>query len=151
MIDSVLAENIEKFSGALGSAVDFTLDQAPEIIQQAIYWNFIESIIYNLIGIALVIPLIFVCRLIFNVNNSMPEKNDLAESNKYWEVDITRYSNSDSRVTLTQKINSEVLFWSFAGSALLSVFSVVFINFTFIKLWIAPKLWLLEYASSLVK
>ena len=96
MIDKVLAENIEKFSGALGSAVDFTLDQAPEIIQQAIYWNFIESIMYNLIGITLIIPIIFVCKVIFDINNSAPEKNDSAKSNKYWDVDIRKYEPTHS-------------------------------------------------------
>lgn len=151
MIDKVLAENIEKFSGALGSAVDFTIDQAPEIIQQAIYWNCVESVIYNLIGIILVIPAIFMAKMWFDINNSKPEEKESSKSNKYWEVKVTEYSHSANSISVTTRINVDFLLCTTTVSACLSVVGLILINFTFIKIWIAPKLWLLEYASSLVK
>lgn len=151
MIDNVLAENIEKFSGALGSAVDFTIEQAPEIIQQALYWNLIESGIHNLIGIILIMPIIILAKVYFDIMNSRPEEEESAKSNKYWEVKVTEYSHCSNSVTVSEKIDVEVLLCALMFSSCCSIFGLILINFTFIKIWVAPKLWLLEYASSLVK
>ena len=119
LLSKVLAENIEKASNGVGSAIDFTLDQAPEIIHQALMWNMAISGIKFMSAIVIFILLL---AAIASYVKSFKNNGDGFDD------------------------HPELMFTIFPFMIPLALF-----NFTWLKIWIAPKVWLIEYAAGLVK
>ncbi len=106
------------------AAKEFILAELPEVVQQLLMWKAAESIVECLIGITgIVIPLLFV-RWQF--------KNRV----KHLKV----LSGGGEPI---YALNTLLLLPAGIG------FSVI--NLVWLQIWIAPKVYLLEYAASLIK
>jgi len=123
-LETVLAESIIKFNGAVEKGVEFSIEQAPDLINQALTWNFITSAL-SMVGFFIAIYVIYAL-------------------NRY---QIKAYRGSESfRETFNGGaclVNFIQILWPFI---LFDLFSI-----EWLKIWIAPKLWLVEYAADLVK
>lgn len=119
-LEKVLVDAIQKTQEGVGKAVDFAVDQAPEIVQQTLYWYAAKSFLLMLLGITVI------CITI---------KLFLKAIREEWPI-----NNEDMWVFLC------------IGGFIASVVStiVIFENMDWLQIIIAPKLWLLEYAASLV-
>lgn len=124
LLNKVLAENIDKLGSGVEAAVDFTLEQAPEVIQQALYWNAALSVTECVFGIVYAIVLI---------------------------ISILK----TIKVVKTKNPSGDEIFLSITAGAfgfgIASIPAFAYCNLTWLKIWIAPKVWLIEYAASLVK
>ena len=119
----VLADAIEKSMGAIDKGVEFTLAQAPDLVYQALVWNFTVSLLKMLAWMAL-------CFFIVKINLIQ------------WRLVKTHWGDEISS-------HPELVFNAFQ---LLWGIPIIFLySLTWLKILIAPKLWLLEYAASLVK
>jgi hypothetical protein len=95
---------------------DFVLDQAPDVINQLLAWNFTLSLIWFLFGVGLIFPTV-----------------------KLFKWSITECTNTDG-ISLVPSI------------IVVGINSVIILaNFTWLKILIAPKVYLLEYASRLIQ
>ena len=106
------------------SAKDFLVGQLPEYVAQLLMWHALYSLVWFLIGVL------------------------LAGLTCYVDVRLYRYIKSDV-------LNSWERFDAYAltalGSAVLMGIALSMMNITWLKIWIAPKVWLVEYAANLVR
>lgn len=130
-LDKTVSTLIEGATTKGAQLVDWLYQQSPEVVSQLLVWNAVESAIkFMLGGIVLCVPIVA-----YKV---------IAHFHKKLEVAGMSTSASDS-------------FWaiSIVPSAIATVASSIaafnLINFTWLKIWIAPKVYLLEYLAQLVK
>lgn len=102
---------------------NFAIEQTPEVIQQLLAWKFTLSLMSFLLGVA-----IFIAAPII--------------THKVWHKSRRYYKEQNSYEDLTP-LSLLILVVGMVG--------IIFIDLTWLKIWIAPKLFLLEYAASLVK
>lgn len=121
----VLADMMQLALDGVDEAVEFSKAEIPAVIEQLLMWHMVESFVFFVIGLVVM---------------TVPVFGGLAIK-KYW-----------------QKIYREDLepfVLGFGGPALfvagLVGFMSVIHNLDWLKIWIAPKLYLLEYGASLVK
>lgn len=131
-LDKVLIDTIQKASNVSGEiydgaksvtakSIDFAMQQAPDLIHQLLRYNFIESLIFFSIGIILFAGSIGF--VIYSINKVIK---------KQW---------SDN----------------YAPALIFMIFPIAFgfctviTNLDWLKIWLAPKIYLIEYAAHLLK
>ena len=122
-LQKVLADAIKKMGGAIEEGVDFAMSQAPDIIQQAMRWYAVTS------GIRFALAVIALASL-YPINRKLYQ---CAEKDSWVAEDY-------------------YLGMTFISLFVLAISSVVIAaSLDWLKIWVAPKLWLIEYAASFVK
>lgn len=116
-----ITELINKALSGADTAKDFIVSEAPEFVQQLIAWNFTWSLILWCIGI------VFICLSII-----IPYKTWKKNDTQYWDEEWLL-------LFLIPVVGFVPGIFMFAE------------NFDWLKIWIAPKVWLVEYAATLVK
>ncbi len=123
-LQSELINLIESSKEGIIKGVDFAKAQAPDLIQQILTWHFVVNLIQFCGAIGILIFFIWYCRKAIN-----------------WIV--AEDANG--------KDVSFPLFCSAVG-ALFQILPFIFmINFVWLKIWVAPKLFLVEYAARLIQ
>jgi hypothetical protein len=121
-LQQALADLINKGVQSAEKAGDFLLSELPGVVQQVMAWNFVWSLIWFCLGVFL-IPVVI------------------------W-----------ANVKIVKKI--EIEYWDGSDWFLVCLVDLVFLfpsvlliskNFDWLKIWLAPKVWLIEYAANLVK
>lgn len=121
-VNQILTKIIESVT----SVQNFVLEQAPDVIQQLLAWNFYFGLIWGILGALTSLTLICVFFKKF-----LP-----------WADSLDRYDKD---------------FVMFLGSVIFGIFLTIsalvgICNLTeALKIYIAPKLWLIEYAAQLIK
>lgn len=113
----------EILNGVL-TAKDFMIAELPEVIQQLLIWKFYEHLIFCLVGIAIAIGVFIGFYIAY-------------KSDKNNQIDARKKTDGSEYVFLG--------LWSFASLMLLMLLS----NITWLQIWLAPKVYLIEYAASL--
>lgn len=138
-LQQALIEVITAFANSVGGAADFAIAQAPEVVQQFLVWKLVAAVIGLLGCVLMVLVPAFVARHAYQLR---PEKNGKPN----WAWDIVSYNGEPSESGIIAAV------WIFGGVS--SVIGLVFscINAaTALQVWLAPKVYLLEYAANLVK
>ncbi|PIJ58743.1 hypothetical protein BOM23_08325 [Erwinia sp. OLMDLW33] len=123
--NKILADLLQKASNGIDAAVSFSQAQIPDVIHQLLMWNFAESIIFSLTGILLFLLVQYLTFRIFKYLR------------KEWEGD---YFSDHPEVIVV------FMLW-----LLVTLITLTLLDLSWLKIWIAPKLYLIEYASHLVK
>lgn len=135
--NKILVELLQKASDGIDSAVSFSQAQIPDVVHQLLVWNFVSSAGSQVLGIALIV-----------MSFMLPAFSIRARKNgRQWTA-------SDGRPLDSWFVPSMLYILStFAAPAIGSVVGIITISFNFdwLKIWLAPKLYLLEYAASLIK
>lgn len=125
-LESVLVESINKFNGAIDKGVDFALEQSPDVIQQLLVWNATLSAISMLAFVLLAIAWIVAEIKLFNKLKKEEQLDDI-----------------------------DAIFFVYIAGGLARIIPTLAIShlfsLTWLKILIAPKLYLLEYAATLIK
>lgn len=122
--NKILVELLQKAGSGIDAAVSFSQAQIPDVVHQLLVWNFAVSIIFSLLGAVLFVAVQYgVWRAIKYLR-------------KEWA--------GDDLIDHPELIPMAML-WS------LTLFPLAWINLDWLKIWLAPKLYLIEYAASLVK
>lgn len=138
-LESVLVDAIQKTQAGIGEAVDFAIAQSPEVIEQLLLWKAIESgIIFTLLLLVLLAYVIFVCK----VDWRKPE--DSQKETLVWEKHSWKNSQSP-------RLEFVLIFGMLSVMGIPLIINGILSNLDWLKIWIAPKLYLVEYAASLVK
>lgn len=122
----VLADLLEKASNGIDSAVAFSQAQLPDVISQLLIWNFTQSLVSSILGILLFCFFQYVAWRLFKY------------CKKTWAA------NGDD-------IFDHPEIFIYATGYLLSFIALTWVNLTWLKIWLSPKLYLIEYAASLIK
>ncbi|QNU44376.1 hypothetical protein IDH70_04925 [Mixta calida] len=119
--DKVIAELIQKAMTGVDQAVQFSKDQLPDVVEQLMHWKMVS---YGM--------RIFTCALIFTAMCFLFRKS------------CSWYKGGASE---------SMGFFGFGCSGLIGLpaLIIIFANVgNLIQLWLAPKVWLIEYAAQLV-
>ncbi|WP_031524539.1 hypothetical protein [Siccibacter colletis] len=144
--NKILIELLQKAANGIDAAVSFSQAQIPDVVNQLLVWNMVHSLIMTLIAIS-TIPLIlwFVKRQFQKV-----EIGKFSNEGYSWDRGNPKYSP-----TMVWDSKGELSFLIAPGAAVLCIWAVwvigVVTKMTWLKIWLAPKLYLLEYAASLIK
>jgi len=119
-LQNAIAGLIEKTTTTLGDGVSFLSTQLPDVIRQLLYWKATESLASCITGIILLCTFIFIDYKIFKLIKKSLEQEDLI-----WG-------------------------WGLFGTFFRAIYFVPLgmINFKWLQIWIAPKVFLIEYAHT---
>lgn len=124
-LQKALVELIGKASNGIDASVSFLSAEIPDVIHQLLVWYAIESAIYTVIGVAIAAMWIACEKL------SLKKISDWK-----WEVD---------------DVFMHYLLLGMFPRIAAFVTVCIMVNIDWLKIWIAPKIWLIEYASQLAK
>jgi len=141
----ILLDLLQKASNGIDAAVSFSQAQIPDVVHQLLVWNFVHSLIAMTIAIATVpLVIIIVRKQLCRSRDGMLDDDDCS-----WSKGKPRYAPTlvwDKRGELSMAIIP-------AGCVLVSWFLWVMstlADLSWLKIWIAPKLYLIEYAATLM-
>lgn len=123
--NKILIELLQKASDGIDSAVSFSQAQIPDVVHQLLVWNTVSSILFQLFILSAI------GGYIFAVYKSIKLSND-------------RYISDGAIV-------AAVSAFSVGGVIVIGLGVAFFAYFDWLKIWLAPKLYLIEYAASLIK
>ena len=142
-LEKSLAVVIEKATTGVEAGINFLSAEIPEVIHQLLVWKMVEA------GITATFTLmIFISASYFFVKYS-------GKGEKY--EDTGKYRGYSYKMTLTHDEDGDLgphfmLSGTIAGLTIFISGGVFIGNFlTAIKIWIAPKVYLIEYAATLAK
>ena len=123
--DQQLAEILKKGLEAAEKTGNFVVEQAPDLIQQLIVWKTCEYIFWILISIA----------FLFSVY-------------KWHKSAMKRYGDLDGFID-----EPEFFIYCIYAIAVIVIFGIALFTsfFNLLQILLAPKIWLIEYASQLIK
>ncbi|SRG66452.1 Uncharacterised protein [Shigella flexneri 2a] len=144
--NKILVDLLKKASDGIDSAIAFSQAQIPDVVHQLLVWNIVDSLIKTLIAIS-TIPLVI-----------------LFMKKQCKKVEIGKFDNDGRSCDNGQPKYKPTMIWESNGeiSFLILPLAAVFVlwvsfiiavvtNMTWLKIWLAPKLYLIEYAASLIK
>lgn len=140
-LQEALVDVIESATEGVKDGVSFLSAELPDVISQLLMWEMTASLIRMLIGL-----LIFAA-LIATAIKIAPKcgRGDKAGHKYRWRRYEPTLTHDDSgEVSLTAIL-------MIVPTALILMVSVMLMNLTWLKIWIAPKVYLIEYAATLVK
>ncbi|XRX93709.1 hypothetical protein ACP26J_13825 [Cronobacter sakazakii] len=144
--NKILVDLLQKASNGIDAAVSFSQAQIPDVIHQLLVWNMVHSLIMTLIAIS-TIPLVF---LFVKRQCIKVEVGKFGNEGYSWDKGNPKYSP-----TMVWDSKGELSFLIAPGAAVLFFWVLwviaVVTKMTWLKIWLAPKLYLIEYAASLVK
>lgn len=142
-LQMALVSIIDQSIDGINQSITFLSDQLPDVINQLLIWKALENFLFFSIGIFIIV----IGQVLAKKQESKVEKaKEDYKNGEAW----TRYSYG-SRATSTSYdmlMYSPFLYpfiFTFIGSA------IILNSYKWIMILVAPKIYLIEYASSLVK
>ena len=126
-LQKVLADIITRVTSGADAAIQFGKEQIPEVLKQLLIWNFTFSFLIWFSATAIIVGYIV------------------------WMFTKFRWWFKNQRSTATEMdaaITVITVVWGIISFIMIFVF---WCNLDWLKIWVAPKLYLLEYAASLIK
>lgn len=123
-LQQAITKMIEKALSGLDAGAEFLAGEIPDVVMQLMMWHGVYNLLMMVIGIALVILWCVV------------------ESKIYKHMVANDADHQDWVFSILIGLIPRCV----AGGVCYSL-----INLEWLKIWIAPKVWLIEYAASLVK
>lgn len=136
-LQQALTDILTKTTGAVEVGTTFLQEQLPEVIRQLLIWKAVVSALHLAAGIVLALTTLRFVRWAFK----RPVRND--GSYKYTPTVVyDSYGDIHPGIVLV-----------ITGGFIMSLFSIRFIvnGFDWLQIWLAPKIYLIEYAASLTK
>lgn len=141
----ILLDLLQKASDGIDAAVSFSQAQIPDVVHQLLVWNFVHSLMATLVAVATIPPVVLLMRRQFRRT-----RDGVLDGEEYsWEKGKPRYIP-----TLVWDRKGELSMVIMPAAAVLGmwfawVLSTV-LDLSWLKIWIAPKLYLIEYAATLM-
>lgn len=126
-LQKVLADIITRVTSGADAAIQFGKEQIPEVLKQLLIWNFTFSFLIWFSATAIIVGYVI------------------------WMLTKFRWWFKNQRNTTTEQdtaVTAVTVIWGIITFIMMFVF---WCNLDWLKIWVAPKLYLLEYAASLIK
>lgn len=139
-----LAAMVQRALDGVDAAVEFSQAQIPDVVEQLLIWHMVDSLLSCLAAFC---AALFSFLMFRKGAASQKAAREAYKNGERW----TRFSDSGSGLTSTAYDfkASGLAFYVPAGA--LALASPLMISTTWLKIIIAPKIYLLEYGASLVK
>lgn len=135
--NKILVELLQKAVGGIDAAVSFSQAQIPDVVHQLLVWNSVRSILFQVFAIILIVAAM---RLPSFARNAR-------KNGERW----TAYDGRPKDDWFVSSFAYDACVLGTPISALVIGLPMIIFNFDWLKIWLAPKLYLLEYAASLIK
>ena len=143
-LQGAVAQILERAISGIDSSVEFMQAELPDVIEQLLLWYAAKGVMFFIFGLILLVSgvLIFVKSI-----KSRPIMSEDFKPSLLWKRG--EYSWNRDEVSANEP-----------GWSLVCLSSIAMISFGLgglpsildsIQIWIAPKIWLMEYAATLVK
>lgn len=153
-LQQALVEFIGSFTATLGQTKGFVLEQAPEVIQQLLVWRGVLSLACFVAGLVFLIsaPLLFGAAVRIKDAKAAEAKEAYAKGEAW-----TRFGGRPEISTTSWEYDSAVGYGGAIPSVLVLVsilsciLGVCLLSLEWLQIWLAPKVYLIEYAAGLAK
>ena len=143
-LQKALGELLSKANNGIDAASGFLVSELPDVIQQLLMWHGVRGFVLFIIG---VIGLASIYKQSMYLISKVPEKPAEKGGVENWAYSIIRFNCGDSissKAALDFFIIGSVVF-----IIVESAIYIAMLNLKWLQIWIAPKVWLLEYAAKL--
>ena len=134
-----LSQFLDQAVSGAQAGVSLLSAELPDVIHQLLMWKMVESLVMCIAGITLVSVMTYILIKYSGVGAKI---NDSDSSNRNHQVTLTHDANGDIAPWIPLLIFPLVFMIGIA---------IITINITWLNIWLAPKVYLIEYAASLVK
>lgn len=144
--NKILVELLQKAANGIDAAVTFSQAQIPDVVHQLLLWEMTYSLIMTILPISTIPAVIWFVKW----QCKMVEIGKFGNEGYSWDRGNPKYRPTmiwDSKGELSFLIAPLAFFLFMWGSWLILAIA----KMTWLKIWLAPKLYLLEYAASLIK
>jgi len=138
-LQKALGELLSKANNGIDAAGDFLAVELPDVIQQLLMWHGMYSFIMFIVGFLLLTTMPITLKSCLRVKDRAKSDYDNGEP---W----TRY---DSSGTSTTSHLYDFIFIIYALLPIQIIIGLQCINLEWLQIYLAPKVWLLEYAAKL--
>ena len=138
----VLAQLMQRALNGVDAAVDFSQQQIPVVIEQLLTWHFVESVVFFAMGCGFIVLAIWTLKA--GIKKSAYASKAFANKERWalWREGSELSSNAHDLCKLMP--------FSSIAPFLIGL-TMIASNLTWLKIWLAAKLYLLEYGASLIK
>jgi len=157
-LNEALATLINTALSGVDTSVAFLQAELPDVIVQLLMWHGVKSGVLTVIGLLLAFVVPFAVwknykRL--SVPYEKPEGHKLVDyevvSALHWNNKRMVGESDPDRIQLTDSGLVFVVISAIASAGAILIGLLGLANLTWLQIWIAPKVWLLEYAANLVR
>lgn len=137
-LQQALTTILNKTIDGIDTGVAFMQSELPDVIEQLLMWYAVKGLVLVFIGFILTIPLLVFLKIL--------SKKDIQSGDRdsFW---VSYYNYSSNQLGMGASFTLAALCLP-TGIGV----TMFFVNLmTPIQIWIAPKIWLIEYAASLAK
>ena len=133
--DKLIAGFVQRVINGLDETTSFLNAQIPDYIQQLLLWYGVKSFITSLVGVILLVSWSIILW-------KFSGRGDPIENSYRYKWTLTH--DDDGDISPISMITGFITFT-------IVMTGISIINLDWLQIWIAPKVWLVEYAQSLVK
>ena len=134
-LDKQLVEILRGVTDSAGTAKDFVLAELPDVISQMLMWYGVYNFILFIISIVLFVVVGWAWKKFGGVGALRTDTNK-----RHWTLSHNDRGEFDAHMVASLFV-----------TAIPIIIASVNINLEWLKIWIAPKLWLIEYTAQLVR
>lgn len=135
--NKILVDLMQKASNGIDAAVSFSQAQVPDVIHQLLVWNSARSALCQVFGLLFLIGAM-----------KLPVFARRARKNgEKW----TAHDGRPSDEWFVSSFSYDMCTVAAPMAGTIMGILMISLNFDWLKIWLAPKLYLIEYAASLVK
>lgn len=144
--NKILVELLQKAVSGIDAAVSFSQAQIPDVIHQLLVWKFTKSLLVTLILLVTVpVAIKFVRAMLKREQDGV-----FGDEGYSWDRNKPKF-----KPTLVWQRDGDIsplsIIFGFAVGLYVLTAGGLIIDMTWLKIWLAPKLYLIEYAASLMK
>lgn len=141
--NKILADLLQKASNGIDAAVSFSQAQIPDVVHQLLLWSAVSSIIWQ--ALALIISTV-IGNALYRGIKQRGERVEGRSFRGYCYIGKSIFYDDDGDLSSLGFLSTLV-----GGIVLACCFATFIGNFDWLKIWLAPKLYLIEYAAHLMK
>jgi len=121
----IITQMLQRVLDDVDTAADFAAQEVPIVVEQLLMWDMVESMLRCVAALAI----LFVWVL----------------------ITMKSYYGENAWLKTPCGYNEDAVFVHALSTIILGIFFLILIDLDWLKIWIAPKLYLLEYGAALIK
>lgn len=134
-LQQAVADLLQRAVDGVDSAATFLSAELPDYVYQLLLWYGVKSGVGCLLGIAMLFVAYKLCVKAAKITAAYRNKES-------WALDY--YGDATGTVVAGTAA-------CYLGATILVVIAACSVDLVWLKIWLAPKVWLVDYATSLVK
>lgn len=141
-LEGALVDIIQQVSGGVKQGVDFLQAEIPDVVRQLLVWKLVSALVYAVFGIGVIA--VSVALMFKALKKPQPIKPDAHSRYGNYPLSLCYDEDGDT--------HPGILFIPLVLTGFI-IFGLGYASnvMTAVQIYIAPKVWLIEYAASLVK